>query len=82
MGKKYFPFHSRLSAYTLTLTDVAEEALDLGNACGFSSSFHTRWSKSSEPESLDLLSEKISGDLAACHPPNMQIRVLKKPLVL
>lgn len=65
-----FPFSH---VHTLTLTDVAEEAVDLSNTCGFSSSFHTRWSKSSE--SLDLLSEKISGDLAAYHPPNMQICV-------
>lgn len=72
-----FPFtHVRI--HTPTSTDVAEEAVDLSNTCGSLSSFHTRWSKSSEPESLDLLSEKISGDLAAYHPPNMQIGVCSR----
>lgn len=69
-----FPF-THVRTHTLPLTDVAEEAVDLSSACGFSSSFRTRWSKSSEPGTHDLLSEKISGDRATYTLADMQIRV-------
>lgn len=67
--------HACVCIHARSLIDVTDDAVDLSNACGFSSSFHTLWSKSSEPESHDRLSEKISRDLAAYYLPDMQIRV-------
>lgn len=53
--------------HTLFLMEVEEEVVDLSDACGFSSSFHTRWSESDGPKSPMTFCQRRSSMTAAWH---------------